>query len=737
MKSRTALIMIIAISFAGRAIADSAPPTFSGAIAKIVHEKCSVCHRPNSSGPFSLITYDEVRSRANTIEAVLDDGYMPPWKPLDHGIAFSNDRSLSKREKRLIKQWIHEGAPEGNPQKSPPPPTFFNEWRLGQPDLVVEMNGEFTVPADGPDIYRSFAFPLDLPEDKWVKAVELQPQARSVFHHAIFFLDVNRNARRLDGVDGAAGIEGMGFLTGFGDPSSAQGNRSLLGRLRSFRHRDRTGGHVGVRPALNKSLGGYVPGSIPNRLPGDLAMTLPKGSDIVMQTHFHPSGKLETEHAKLGLYFGDKPPSKPIVPIMVPAMFGFGAKLRIPPGDDDFRITDSFTLPVDTQAIGVNAHAHYVCKTIKMTADTPDGDQVVLLEIDDWDLDWQDQYLYQQPVALPAGTVLKSEIRYDNSANNAENPFNPPREIRWGRGSNDEMGAVTLLTVPRKSTDQGQLAVAVQKHLQSTFLERSASEIVDMMLQLDNDHDEKLQLSEAPPRMTKQVFRLMDLNNDSSLDRDELTRIIGLRPTPKPPRRLDQKPSSSRNERSPEPARPQPKSGTANLLDRQFQDISGKIHRPFEDKSTLALVCVFISTDCPIANGYQPLLRQLEKQYRPKGIKFLLIHPHTDVSVEKARRHAQDFEIQTPVIIDADLSIARQFGAKITPEAFVFTRDSINPIYQGRIDNRYAGFGKKRRTTTSHDLNDAITAVISGKAPVARKTESVGCHIAFANSVIR
>ena len=191
-------------------------PTFSRDVATIMHEKCTVCHRPDSSGPFPLITYNDAKRRAATIEAVLEDNYMPPWKPVDHGISYANARNLSQQEKRTITAWINAGCPEGDRTQTPVAPEFSDGWSLGEPDLIVKMNGAFEVPAEGPDIYRSFVFPLDLPEDKWVKAVELRPRAKNSVHHAIFYLDSNGNARKLDGADGQTGISGMGFLADFG-----------------------------------------------------------------------------------------------------------------------------------------------------------------------------------------------------------------------------------------------------------------------------------------------------------------------------------------------------------------------------------------------------------------------------------------------------------------------------------------------------------------------------------------
>ncbi|MEQ1904335.1 MAG: cytochrome c [Pirellulaceae bacterium] len=509
----------------------TAAVTFSSDIATIIYDKCSSCHRPGQVGPFPLLTFDDVKKRASTIEAVIENDYMPPWKPVNHNVQFSNDRSLSKSQKEKLRQWIAADCPEGDRVAMPTPPEFPDGWSLGKPDLIVKMNGQFEIPADGPDIYRSFVFPLQLPEDKWVKAIELRSSAKSAMHHALFFLDLSGNARKMDGSDGKAGISGMGFLADFGGAAGGNqtGGGGLLSRLGGQRNQRGTSAMEDGRidGALARGLGGYVPGAMPTKLPGDLAMALPKGSDIVMQTHFHPSGKRETEQAEMALYFADRPPSKQLVPIQVPAMFGFGANIDIPAGEKNFRVTDSFTLPIDVKAISVGGHAHYICREMKMIARTPTGTEITLMQIDDWDLDWQDRYLYAEPVFLPAGTVITTDIVYDNSADNPENPYQPPQGIRWGRQSNDEMGSVTLAVVAADESQRPDLQVALRTHFTSSIADRftKGKETGQMLLQLDENRDGKLQKSEAPPRLSGRVFEMLDQDSDGALDAAELGRL--------------------------------------------------------------------------------------------------------------------------------------------------------------------------------------------------------------------
>ncbi len=516
----------------------TAPVTFASDIAPIIYEKCSACHRPGQVGPFSLLSYDDVARRAKTIQTVVDRGYMPPWKPIHRNLTYSNDRSLSKIQIETLQTWFEHGCPEGDRATTPPAPEFPDAWSLGKPDRVIRMNGQFQIPASGPDVYRSFVFPLDLAEDKWVKAIEVRPQAKSAMHHALFFLDSSGNARKLDGSDGQAGISGMGFLSDFGGETNVDAGilgkgsnvlNRLAGRSRTIKSNAVEDGRIDA--ALARGLGGYVPGAVPSLLPGDLAMALPRGSDIVMQTHFHPSGTPETEQAELALYFADKPPSKQLVPVQVPPMFGFGANIDIPPGEKNFRVSDSFTLPIDVQAISVGGHAHYICREMKMIATTPAGQSIVLLQIDDWDLDWQDRYLFAEPVELPAGTKVRTDIVYDNSADNPENPFNPPQRIRWGRQSNDEMGSITLAVVAADENLRPELQASLRKHFSQSILARftQAAGLGEMIMQLDENRDGKLQRSEAPPRLSGRVFDLLDRDADGALDRDELAKLRELR----------------------------------------------------------------------------------------------------------------------------------------------------------------------------------------------------------------
>jgi hypothetical protein len=179
-------------------------------------------------------------------------------------------------------------------------------------------------------------------------------------------------------------------------------------------------------------------------MPEGVALPLPKGSDIVLQMHFHLTGKAETERSVIGLYFADKAPERRVFAILAPALYGFGAAIDIPAGEAKYTIEDSLTLPVDVTAFFAGAHAHYVAKEMKATATLPDGTTQPILWIPDWDFSWQDRYTYKAPITLPKGTRIDVRLTYDNSAKNPRNPSKPPKRVTWGEQSFDEMGTVSL-----------------------------------------------------------------------------------------------------------------------------------------------------------------------------------------------------------------------------------------------------------------------------------------------------
>ena len=401
--------------------------TWSADVAPIIYNNCSSCHRPGQVSPLTLMSFDDVAKRGPLIATVTQSRYMPPWKPEPGWVAYRDERRLTPQQIATIQAWVDQGMPYGDKSQEPPAPTFTSDWTLGTPDLVLTMPAAFSVPADGPDVYRNFVLPTGLTQDRWVKAIELRPTARAVVHHVLFASDTTGTAAKQDGLDGQPGFPGLGTVFTI---------EALTNPL----------------AAISGGLGGWVPGTTPAFLPAGIAMPLPANSDLILQTHFHPNGQPQTEQTVVGIYFGPKP-DRQITQLQAPAFFGIRANIDIPAGETDYKVRGSFILAADADAVSVSAHCHYLGKEAKLTATLPTGEVKILLWIKQWDFNWQDQYMFQDLLFLPKGTRIDGELTYDNSSNNLRNPNHPPKRVQWGEQSTDEMGSLILNVVPHVASD--------------------------------------------------------------------------------------------------------------------------------------------------------------------------------------------------------------------------------------------------------------------------------------------
>lgn len=400
-----------------------AAPTFADDIAPVVLRHCAPCHRPGEAGPFPLLTYDDVRPRARQIAEVTASRFMPPWKPAPgFGGPFVNSRRLADRDVALFRRWAEAGAPAGDLSRLPPQPVWPQGWRLGDPDVVVTMPEPYTVPADAPDTFRNFVLPIPIERTAFVAGIEFRPGNARVAHHANLRLDRTRSSRQLDEADPAPGYEG---------PISPQAHYP--------------DGHFL----------GWTPGQLPPLAEPGMAWRLEPGSDFVIQLHMQSTGRPESIRASVGLYLTDDPPTR------TPVMLRLGRQsIDIPPGEARYVIRDRFTLPVGAELIGVQPHAHFRATEINGSATFPDGRTEPLIRIADWDFNWQDVYRYRARPFLPAGATVAMEYVYDNSAANPRNPDHPPRRVRFGQFSNDEMGDLWLQLLPRSEADRATLTRA-------------------------------------------------------------------------------------------------------------------------------------------------------------------------------------------------------------------------------------------------------------------------------------
>jgi len=419
--------------------------TFNKDIAPIVFDNCAGCHRPGESAPFNLLGYDDVKKHARQIVDVTQRRYMPPWLPDPNVVHFVGERRLTTEQLGLIRQWADEGTVEGT-GNLPSLPKWNERWQLGEPDLVVKPMAAFSLPADGRDIYRNLVIPIPVQTRRYVRAMEFRANSRAV-HHAFFRFDKTGQVRLLQGKDGQPGFGGI--------------------------HTPR----IAESPI---TYGSWQPGKTPRFYPDDLAWPVETNTDLVLQLHLQPIGKVESIAPQVAFYFTDKPGTA--IAFKLPLN---SYTIDIPAGATNYIVTDSFVLPIDVELRAVLPHAHYLCRRMKGYAELPDGSRRWLVVINDWDFNWQGDYQFVTPLQLPKGTKLVMEYAYDNSTNNVRNPNHPPQPVRYGMQSSDEMAELWLQVVMKSQQDFSLL----QRALQPKFV--SDTIISSEMLLRQNPRDAK------------------------------------------------------------------------------------------------------------------------------------------------------------------------------------------------------------------------------------------------------
>ncbi|MBL8818643.1 MAG: redoxin domain-containing protein [Planctomyces sp.] len=357
--------------------------TYSRHIAPIFNQRCVECHRDGEIAPFSLTRYEETRGWEFMIAEVVRDERMPPWNANpDHG-QFRNDARLTDEEKTLIRTWIENGSPEGDPKELPDAPTFTKGWRIPEPDLIIPVRSEpFEVPATGVVDYQYFQVDPGFTEDKYVIAAEARPGNTAVVHHIIAFLQL----------PGEKGIS--------------------LGRM----------------------LIGYAPGTSPLVFSDDTAIRIPAGSKILFEMHYTPNGTAQSDLSQIAMKFVDG--SK--VRNEVVGLEALNERLTIPANAANHVITAQERFREDTTLLSLTPHMHLRGKAFRYEALYPDGTKEILLDVPRYDFNWQLRYEFSEPRLMPAGTVVTCIAAFDNSSDNPNNP-DPDKDVRWGQQSWEEM----------------------------------------------------------------------------------------------------------------------------------------------------------------------------------------------------------------------------------------------------------------------------------------------------------
>ncbi|QQR84833.1 MAG: hypothetical protein IPJ76_09365 [Flavobacteriales bacterium] len=384
--------------------------TFVEHVAPIILTHCAPCHRPGEAGPFSLITYDDVRRKAKTIKKVTGAGYMPPW-PADTSYShFLNERTLSANEIALIARWVDQGAERGVGRE---PVWQQGTTGLGEPDAVVWLQDRFPIPGDARDRFIISKAGWALEQDTFLRAIEFVPGNRRAVHHMNGALINYAEGAKADPITGWAyldaeqvdGVDAFAWLQLQNDDDSW--------------------------PALVPSAINYLPGMSPAVYPegiGGLRISQ-HGAFLLNTLHYGPSARDTSDLSRFHLYFSPVPPARPQRELSMGSTHTeIVPPLHLEPGEvKTFRT--SLQLTEDISVLSVNPHMHLLGTRFLAYAITPVNDTIPLIRINDWDFRWQYTYTYPWMLPLPRGTVVQVEGTFDNSADNPQQPFDPPRAV--------------------------------------------------------------------------------------------------------------------------------------------------------------------------------------------------------------------------------------------------------------------------------------------------------------------
>jgi hypothetical protein len=463
-------LVLAGLAVAAAAAADqSSPVTFSKDVLPILQKNCQTCHRPGQVAPMSLMSYKEARPWAKAIKTAVSLRQMPPWFADPKYGHFTNDRSLKQSEIDTLVKWADGGAAEGDPKEAPAPVQWpAGGWTI-QPDVVMDLPPH-EVPPKGVLEWELIAFPAPFKDDAWVTSMELLPGEASVVHHICFHFEKHKSSTVYNRYEWVA------------VPRDASGNptpgNTGFGALPDMKTALREVGSTEVTlrpgaPALrNNNDFCYIPGnSVDDYRPWNAAKFVPAGSDMVFSLHYTANGKDVVDRTKIGFTVAKTPPPKKFVvqqggedtPVIEPsaaskeAVFSsaYNPSFAIPPNEGDYRAPPmDITFLKDVELVRLRPHAHVRGKSTSYTITYPDGRDETVLNVPRYDFNWQ--LAYGVSLKLPKGSRMHFEFRYDNSANNKNNP-DPSRWVYQGFQSWEEMMVPNLGFLVDRDADVGGL----------------------------------------------------------------------------------------------------------------------------------------------------------------------------------------------------------------------------------------------------------------------------------------
>lgn len=396
------LLLTISLIFLG-GLVKSHNPVWTLDIAPILYKHCTSCHHEGGLAPFPLVSYEDAYFNRFAIQSSVKAGKMPPWPPDPSYSRFAHERLMSADEIHLIEEWVAGASSYGNPKDTPKPPVYSNAPAIITPELSLEIP-EYTISGEK-DVYRCFPIASGVNVDRYITAFECVPGNGEVVHHVLVFADTAKTVFSLDAKDPGPGYTSFG---GVGSLTAVQ-------------------------------IGAWVPGSRPTFYPKGMGQLLPKNATIILQVHYAPGSKGKTDRTRFIARLESGPMRRlETLPLLNHFLSLTNGPLVLP-ANQVKTIHSQFRSPIAGTVIAVAPHMHLLGKSIKVWGITPKKDTLKVIRVKNWDFHWQGFYLFPKAIVVPAGTTVYGEAVYDNTEDNFDNPNSPPKEVRVGEGTTDEM----------------------------------------------------------------------------------------------------------------------------------------------------------------------------------------------------------------------------------------------------------------------------------------------------------
>ncbi|MEL6347911.1 MAG: cytochrome c [Myxococcota bacterium] len=458
---------------------DADAPTYYADARAIVDARCATCHQDGDIGPFPLTTYDEVMAFSGPVLASIENGSMPPWQPSDECNSFQGNIDLTADEKDILIRWLDAGGPEGDPADASESVAADEPFAV---DLSLQLPEPYT-PVREPDDYRCQLIPWPEEETRYVTGLRVNPDQRSIVHHVIVFMVGPDQVAQYEAYDAAE--EGPGY-TCYGGPTAGEegGFGEDLDPAQLFAVLEEVGltiadlqaGNVSEEqlaalleamdvsmPGGFGSLGSWVPGVPASPLPEGTGIRVEPGSMLVVQMHYNtlssdPVPDQSTIEIATAASVDREATNLPMVDVGWVTNGMFGDPMTIPAGEaevshatiaafDSMLMASARTtlgLPPDAPLVlhSANHHMHELGVQQRSEIRHADGDDTCLLDIPDWDFNWQGAYTFSAPITLQPGDAIWMGCTWDNSAANQpviDGEVREPADVSWGEGTSDEM----------------------------------------------------------------------------------------------------------------------------------------------------------------------------------------------------------------------------------------------------------------------------------------------------------